>query len=366
MKVHLLIDAHAPGGSGLGRYAFEMSRALAAREDFAAVHLAGPPAVMEEWRAAMRSAAVPVHIIPYQVRRYSPRIPIRWPAVARTVGAAHVTWFPHWDGSWLAPRAVTTIHDLIQLEGQGTRAALRRTVVRSWMQRMIASSHRLLTGSAGAAATIAGAFPEARNKVTVIHHGVNAEFFSRGTDDTARRAPYLLTVANKREHKRLETAIHVLARLAPSMPTLRLVMVGSRDAHAPVLRALAQSLGVAERVDDLERVDDAALAALYRGAVALLVPSRSEGFGLVVLEAMASGTPVIAVDRPPLPEVVGDAGILVPYDDAAAMAVAVASLTPDARARWIARGRARAESFTWQRAAEQVAAVLQSAAPSHD
>lgn len=367
MKPHLLIDAHQPGGSGLGRYTFEILRGLAARSDFATIHLAGPKQAMEAWRDALRDSPTPLRVIPFDVSRHSPTIPMKWRGVARAVGTAHVTWFPHWDGAWSIPRAVTTIHDLIHLEGKGARAAVRRTVVRTWIGQMIRSSAHLITGSAGSAEAIIRAFPEAEGKLRVVHHGVNAAFFadtaptlepalasSRGVPSAA----YLLTVANKREHKRLDTAIKAFASLANAQPALRLVMVGNRDSHYPALRALAESLGVANRVDDLEGIDDQTLAALYRNARALLVPSRTEGFGLVVLEAMASGTPVIAADRPPLPEVVGEAGIIVPYDDAAAMAAAIQTLNEVTRASLAAKGKARAAAFTWQRAADQVAELL--------
>lgn len=359
MKPQLLIDAHAPGGSGLGRYTFEMLRGLAARDDFGVIHLAGPLAVMQAWRESLPNAVTPVQVIRWDVGRYSPRIPLLWARVQAAVGAAHVTWFPHWDGAWTAQPAVTTLHDLIFLEGVGAREAVRATIARQWMSRMIRGSHRVLTGTAGSASAIATAFPSAREKLVIIHHGVNAAFYeSSGEPAGGSRAPYLLTVANKREHKRLETAIRAFARVAAEQPDLRLVMVGSRDAHAGALRTLADDLGIAHRVDDLEGVDDGRLAALYRGARALLVSSRTEGFGLVILEAMASGTPVIAVDRPPLPEVAGDAAIVVPFDDDAAMAEAIRGLDEPSSRRLADAGRARAAAFTWQRAADAAAAVL--------
>src|SRR5205823_3788712 len=97
------------------------------------------------------------------------------------------------------------------------------------------------------------------------------------------------------------------------------------------------------------RVDEATLDALYRGAAALAVPSRSEGFGLPALEAMARGCPVVASDAGALPEVVGDAGLLVPPGDADALAGAVARLlTDDALAAATgAAGHRRAATFTW-------------------
>jgi glycosyltransferase involved in cell wall biosynthesis len=97
------------------------------------------------------------------------------------------------------------------------------------------------------------------------------------------------------------------------------------------------------------RVDEATLDALYRGAAALVMPSRSEGFGLPALEAMARGCPVVASRAGALPEVVGDAGILVPPGDADALAAALDRLLTDdsLAATLAAAGRRRAATFTW-------------------
>ena len=236
---------------------------------------------------------------------------------------------------------------------------------------MVGASGALHTASEASAAEILERFPDAASKLHVVPHGVAEIFFSAGarsrgafTSDApsagSSHAPYLLTVANKKAHKRLETAIRAFARLAVEDPTLRLVMAGERFDHMRTLRALADSLGVAARVDDETGLTDGQLADRYVGAEALLVPSRDEGFGLVALEAMACGTPVVAVDRATLREVVGDAGLFVPFDDADAMADAARRLRadPTLRRAQVAAGRDRAEQFTWARAATRTAALL--------
>lgn len=97
------------------------------------------------------------------------------------------------------------------------------------------------------------------------------------------------------------------------------------------------------------RVDDATLGALYRGAAALAVPSLSEGFGLPALEAMARGCPVVASNAGALPEVVGDAGVLVPPGDPDSLAAALDGILtdPSVAAGLSAAGRRRAATFTW-------------------
>jgi alpha-1,3-rhamnosyl/mannosyltransferase len=102
------------------------------------------------------------------------------------------------------------------------------------------------------------------------------------------------------------------------------------------------------------------LVALYSGARALVYPSLYEGFGMPVLEAMACGCPVIATDGSSLPEVAGDAALLVDLDDPQALGLALAAVTadPDARDRLVAAGHVRAGHFTWRATAEGMLAAF--------
>lgn len=383
----LLVDAHGLGDSGLGRYTRELVRHLAARDEFRMIYCAGDPRVLAPWlaegfaapsasAATATSATTPISMIPFRHARHSPRVPFAWAAVEAQVEGPRVSWFPHWDGSWRAQPGVTTIHDLIYLSEPGLAGAAKGAVARAWIARMVRASRALMTVSEYSAAQIVAAFPEAAGKLHVVPNGVSPRFFAAARTDGAvggapggatggasHARPYLLTVGNKRPHKRFETAIRAFALLAAERPELELRMVGNRDASTAKLRELAASLGVAERVHDLTTLDDASLAALYAGAEALLVTSREEGFGLIAAEAMAAGCPVIAVDRGPLREVVGEAGILVPYDDAAAIAAALRGLqAAPLRAARIAAGHAQAARFTWAGAAAALAPVLAAAA----
>jgi alpha-1,3-rhamnosyl/mannosyltransferase len=119
------------------------------------------------------------------------------------------------------------------------------------------------------------------------------------------------------------------------------------------LCALAADAGAPEAVVPLGIVDERLLHSLYRCATALVYPSLYEGFGLPVLEAMASGTPVIASRAASMPEVLGDAGILLDPSDVKAWADAIARVVNDEqlRSRMAHDGRARASEFTWRRTA---------------
>jgi glycosyltransferase involved in cell wall biosynthesis len=116
---------------------------------------------------------------------------------------------------------------------------------------------------------------------------------------------------------------------------------------------LIAKLGISGSVETLGTLSDNALAQVYRTSDVLVMPSLHEGFGLPILEAMASGTPVVASNRGSLPEVVGDAGLIVEPDDIEAIADAVVRLITDPKVRdeMIARGIDRSGQFTWERTA---------------
>ena len=205
-------------------------------------------------------------------------------------------------------------------------------------------------------------------RVHVVSEGVDAVFNPGPTlDDPARRAgagvesaAYLLWVGSlvaPDRRKGLDTLLEAVAGL----DGIPLIMAGRPGRAAEAVAAHARRLGV--RLHLTGWVEDATLAALYRGATAVAVPSRHEGFGLPVLEAMACGTPVVATRAGNLPDLAGDAALLVPAGDAAALAAALRELAgdPAARARLGAAGPARAAEFTWGRAAERTAAVYAAA-----
>jgi len=160
------------------------------------------------------------------------------------------------------------------------------------------------------------------------------------------QAPYVVAVGTIEPRKGLPTLAAAIARARRVEPRLTLVLAGPRgwlEVHGIDIPG----------VRELGAVDDATLDALYRDAVACGVPSRYEGFGLPVLEAMARGCPVVASDAASLPEVVGDAGILVPAADIARWSDALVSLLdhPERRRDLAERGRRRAVMFSWSASA---------------
>jgi glycosyltransferase involved in cell wall biosynthesis len=176
--------------------------------------------------------------------------------------------------------------------------------------------------------------------------------------------PYLLFVGRLASNKGLPELVAAFAELAREHGDAHLVLIGADGGMGPAIRDAARRHDVAARVHLLGHVaDDALLAAAYRDARALVLPSEYEAFGLVLLEALAEGTPVVASRVGGIPEVVEDgrSGLLVPPHDVAALAGAIRRLwtDPTLARRLGATGRAEVvPRFTWDRTVDRIEAVF--------
>ena len=160
-----------------------------------------------------------------------------------------------------------------------------------------------------------------------------------------------------------------LARLVDALALLRtqghedlqLVVAGKSAWGSPELRSRIEANGLSDHVKLLGYVDEADLPSLYAGAEVFSLPSIAEGFGLPALEAMACGTPVVASNTTAMPEVCGDAALLVDPLNTEALADAVSRLRTDSqlRAAMIERGFRRAATFSWESTARATVAVLE-------
>jgi glycosyltransferase involved in cell wall biosynthesis len=187
--------------------------------------------------------------------------------------------------------------------------------------------------------------------------------YAQGGPAMADDRPYFVFVGPADSRKNLPAVLRALARLPQDVRPL-LHVVGSPGPATSGAVRLAGELAVECQVRWRGWLPTPEIAALYRGAVALVYPSLLEGFGLPILEAMAAGAPVITSDRSSMPEVAGDAAVLVDPTDVDALAGAMARLLGDREWRETlrCRGTARAAQFTWQRAAEQTLEILVEAA----
>lgn len=197
------------------------------------------------------------------------------------------------------------------------------------------------------------------DRLHVIHHGV-APLFSEDVEPFVAERPYVLMVSGYGPHKGFAEAFDVIGRLADAGLPHELRVVGDfTGAHATRVMQRRAAARHPDRIRLEGRLDDRDLASRYRGADAVMVTSRYEGFGLPALEAMTSGAPVVAFDNSSLGEIVGEGGILVPDGDVVTFARELQSLLTDDAARddVRARGLRRAAMFSRQRSAHEHAEI---------
>ncbi len=202
-------------------------------------------------------------------------------------------------------------------------------------------------------------FPSIRSRIRVVHNGVTPHFFqpvpAEGRDFLTvvglGNRPFVLVPGGLHFRKNAELILEGIPALLQRFPELIVAIVNHTH---PAYVQRAQALG--DRVRMLGFVSDAALHALYSAARVVWFPSRYEGFGLPVVEAMACGAAVVASDSSSIPEIAGNAGLLADPARAQAHVEAISMLLTDDRARESlgAAGRARAAQFTWGAAAEKL------------
>jgi glycosyltransferase involved in cell wall biosynthesis len=177
------------------------------------------------------------------------------------------------------------------------------------------------------------------------------------------RRPFLLAVGSLQPRKNLVRLVEAFRRLHSAQPDVQLVIVGPGGFRSEWVERTIVSRGLSEAVLLPGYLPEEDLIALYNGAIALVYPSVYEGFGLPVVEAMACGCPVIAANTSSLPEVAGDAAILVDPFDASALHAAMLDVVTDARrsGELGARGIARAAHFSWARTAAAALAAYRAA-----
>jgi len=279
---------------------------------------------------------------------------------------------------WASVPTVLTIHD-VSYERHPEWYPYRRDVLRrAFYRRSARAAAHVLTDSEFSAGEIAAAYRIPRERITVAPLGVSTSFAPsdllkvRLKADTTNELepdttnepgrlpagvtrPFLLHVGDLHERRNLPVVVRALleAQAVPGMSPLSLVLAGVDRGVGDSLSALARTGHAPAAMVCLGTVSDDQLLALYQEATALVYPSRYEGFGLPVLEAMACGTPVIASRAASMPEVLGEAGVLLDPDDTSGWAQAIANVVRDEglRARMREAGIARSREFTWARTA---------------
>jgi glycosyltransferase involved in cell wall biosynthesis len=322
--------------------------------------------------------------VPGVRERWTP-IPARWFDRLERFDIPRLEWLVGFDVLFApnfvpppsrARRQVVTVHDLAFRRYPETAPH----ATRSWLSRIeeaLGRASRVIAVSEATRRDLLDLYDVAPERVVVVPHGVDHEVFRRAPKEDVERVkrrfgidgPYVLYLGGIEPRKNLPNLIEAYARLDPGLRPA-LVLAGSGVVWNPEGKDSLR--GALERLPAEVRpyivltgyVQEAEKVAMLSGAEALVYPSRYEGFGLPVLEAMACGTPVVTSNVSALPEVAGDAALLVDPGDPSQIADAIERLLTqdELRSGLRARGLVRAARFTWEETAKRTASLLHEAA----
>lgn len=359
-------------GAGIGRYVRELIRALAAQDDRTPYRLfvagAGrstlPPAPGPNF------AWKPTRVSPLWFARlwHRARLPVPVEFFTGRVALFHATDFtlpPVLPGT----PTLLTVHDLSFVRAPETATPVLKAYLDRVVPRSVRRATHVLADSQATKDDLIALYGTPPEKISVLLSGVNPGF--RPVTDPAALAAvrarygippgvrYVFSIGTVQPRKNYARLIAALAALGDACADVQLVIAGGRGwLEGPIYRAVEEH-GLAARVHFIGFARDEDLPALYSGAACLAYPTLYEGFGFPVLEAMACGIPVVTSNISSLPEVAGDAALLVdPYDTAALAGALRRLLTDEAlRADLGTRGLRQAAAFTWERAAAQLREV---------
>ncbi len=268
------------------------------------------------------------------------------------------------------PRTVVTIHDLGYLLYPEAHGRFSRWYLQASTRWSARQARRIIAVSEATARDIVKHTGVKADKIKVVHHGYDLRF-TRVTDEAQVKAAkqrigllpsekYVLYVGTIQPRKNLVRLIEAWARLGEAVVDYKLVLGGKPGWLYANIYARVKALGLEGYVTFPGYITDADLPALYSGASLFALVSLYEGFGLPALEALACGTPTLVSNTTSLPEIVGDAALLCDPEDVDSIANALRLGLSDERLRQRLQiaGPLQAAKFSWQRCAEQTAAVL--------
>lgn len=355
------IDARKAHDFGIGTYIRNLVESLArVDEENRYVLFVGPDSsrsftgLPDRFRTVLEPAPV------YSAREL---IALSWRLWRQRVDLYHSTHYVL--PAWVPCKAVVTIHDIIHLlYPEFLPSPLAFLYAQRMIRRGLSRGDAIIAVSKSTKADLMEYFDVSGEKIDVVYQGVSDEFRQRLPEDQLadiKRSlgldkKYILFVGNPKPHKNLDNVVRAFARALQLQEfDAELVCIGNRENSDFKIRQRAQQLGIADRLRLLGHVADEVLPAVYQGATLFLFPTLYEGFGLPVIEAMASGVPVITSSNSALKEVAeGYAHLVDPLDvDEIASAIAHCMRDRDHRDSLARLGSRRAEDFRWTRTAEQ-------------
>lgn len=365
MRVIFNVDAITAPLTGIGRYALELARGLAHHEAieelklYSAYRWVDDPA---EALAANRTIAAIRRNVPFKTQALELYQQIRG-ALFRMHTRRMKGFLLHTPNYVLMPfdgPTLTTVHDLSWLSFPEAHPVERVRFLERHLPETLARANLVLTDSEFIAAEIASRFALPRAKIRAIPLGVDAAYRPRTAEEMLatlaryglEHSAYLLVVATLEPRKNLARLVRAYAALPRATKERHpLVIVGARGWLSRELEETIAPLEASGIVRRLGYVGEDELPQIYAGAHAFAFPSLYEGFGLPVLEAMASGVPVLTSNVSSLPEVAGDAALLVDPTDEESLRDGLARVLDDStwRTHASARGIARARDYPWPR-----------------
>jgi glycosyltransferase involved in cell wall biosynthesis len=278
--------------------------------------------------------------------------------------------FPHYNLPLIKPvHFVVTVHDLFPFQFPEIHSGpLPRAVNQMLMRNAVRRAERIITPSAATALAVKQNFPASADRVLSIPEAADDRFqAARNPEGEAAwqvrlgiRPPYVFYLGQWKAYKNLPMLLDAFKMVRQTHPNAQLVIAGDDPRH-PEVRQAAAAMPEGSVVLP-GRLPESAVPDLYRGAAVVVLPSKAEGFGLPIIEAMACGVPVICSDLPVLHELADGVAVFCDPNDPAAFARAIAH-TLDAPSTTRARqlGIERAKSFTWERSARQTVQAYEAA-----
>lgn len=368
MQYNIGIDARKLGPTGIGRYTAELVLAMALQHPDQLFHLIVLPDYQQTYWPALADLT---NIVVHQTTAgyYSIAEQLHYGAEIDALGL-DLIHFPNFNTPrQLKTPMVVTVQDLTLLSYAGRKMWFgKRQLYKLALNNTLRRAAAVIVGSKDTKIDVErylkrlGRIPH-RRAITVIPHGVSDIFahtmskteVTAGLRDLSIVNPYFLIVGAQLQHKNVHGVLAAFTALLKDNALLphKLVIAGTKTDPAPHLDALLRDPILQDRIVWAGPVDDIQLRTLYNGATALVFPSFKEGFGLPVLEAFASGCPVITSKRSSLPEVGGPAAWYVDPSDPSQLVVAMRRMIrkPDTVKRKVAIGRRRVAQFQWSKAA---------------
>jgi glycosyltransferase involved in cell wall biosynthesis len=369
MALHIAIDARRIRDFGIGTYIRSLVHALAAIDTTNRYTLVSRPGDVRTLAGLPEN----FHVAAYAREDRHPLDHIAFPSFLHSI-SPDLVHIPLARVPLLMIRPyVVTIHDMAALFYEEDTSRIRMQLRRYRFRRGLVRAERVIAVSEATRRDCQSLFGIPSERISRVYNAPDPGFFAgadqRGTEEQQRimeryqiEHPFLLYAGNIRRHKNVPRLVEAFAVLREQLAghaeyqDLRLVIIGDTISQYPAVRQAVIRSKMEHVVRFLGFVPFETLRCFYQSAAAFVFPSRYEGFGLPPLEAMACGTPVVTSNVSSLPEVVGDAAVLVNPQNVFDIARGLREVLLDVslREELIRRGRAQAARFSWERTARQV------------